>query len=114
LLIVDEEGEFHQNVFTLGNNFKIEYELLEAYNGSHYGMHLIKNVTTTTKGDQYLKAQHYIIFKKVVDEVTETCLLPLHNKLSSAQFTFKEVNSYPFLCIIEFFIKFTQKMSNRT
>jgi hypothetical protein len=62
LLIVDEEGEFHQNVFTLGNNFNIEYEqLLEAYNGGHYGMHLIKNVTTT-KGDQYLKAQHYIIF----------------------------------------------------
>jgi len=31
-------------------------------------MVLIKNVTTTTKGNQYLKAQHYTILTKVVDE----------------------------------------------
>jgi hypothetical protein len=30
---------------------------------------LIKNVTTTSKGNQYLKAQHYKILIKVVDEI---------------------------------------------
>ncbi len=34
LLITDGKGEFDQDVFVLGNNFKIKYEqLLEAYNG---------------------------------------------------------------------------------
>jgi hypothetical protein len=37
-------------------------------------MVLIKNVTTTSKGDQYLKAQHYKILTKVVDEITQTHL----------------------------------------
>jgi len=33
LFIVDGEGEFDQNVFVLGNNFKIEYEqYFETYN----------------------------------------------------------------------------------
>jgi hypothetical protein len=76
-------------------------------------MVLIKNVITTTKGDRYLTAQYYIILTKVVDEATQARPLQLHNKLSNAQFTFKEVNSYPFLCIICFF-KFTHKTSNRT
>jgi hypothetical protein len=31
-------------------------------------MVLIKNVTTTSKGNQYLRAQHYTILTKVVDE----------------------------------------------
>jgi hypothetical protein len=72
----------------------------KAYNGGHGGMVLIKNVTTTTKGDQYLRAQHYTILIKVVDEATRTHFLQLHNKLSSVQSTFKESNFYPFLCII--------------
>jgi hypothetical protein len=38
-------------------------------------MVLIKNVTTTTKGDRYLRAQHYTILTKVVDETTQACLL---------------------------------------
>ncbi len=38
-----------------------KYELLNVYNGGHYAMVLIKNVTTTTKRNQYLKAQHYTI-----------------------------------------------------
>ncbi len=63
-------------------------------------MVLIKNVKTITKGDQYLKAQHYTILTKVVDEATQAHFLQLHNKLSSVQSTYKEVNSYPFLCII--------------
>jgi hypothetical protein len=33
-------------------------------------MVLIKNVTTTSKGDRYLRAQHYTILTKVVDEAT--------------------------------------------
>jgi hypothetical protein len=33
-------------------------------------MVLIKNVTTTSKGNQYLKAQHYTILTKVVDKTT--------------------------------------------
>ncbi len=76
MLIVDVEGEYDQNIFILGNNFKTKYEqLLEAYNGGHCAMILIKNVTITTKGDQYLRAQHYIILTKVFDKVTQTCLL---------------------------------------
>jgi hypothetical protein len=55
-LIVDGEGEFNQDILTLGNNFRTKYELLEAYNGGYCPMVLIKNVTTTTKGDQYLRA----------------------------------------------------------
>ncbi len=90
-------------LITLDNNFKIEYEqLLKAYNGGHYAMVLIKNVTTTIEGDQYLRAQHYTILTKVVDEVIQICILQLHSKLSSVQPTFKEVNSYLFRCIIFF------------
>jgi hypothetical protein len=63
-------------------------------------MVLIKNVTTTTKGDRYLRAQHDTILIKVIDEATRTRLLQLQNKLSSVEFAFKEVNSFPFLCII--------------
>jgi hypothetical protein len=51
-LIANGEGEFDQDVITFGNNFRTKYEqFLEVYNGSHYGMVLIKNVTITTKGD---------------------------------------------------------------
>ncbi len=57
MLIVDGEGEFDQNVFVLGNNFRIEYDqLLKAYNEGQCVMLLIKNVTTTSKGDRYFKA----------------------------------------------------------
>jgi hypothetical protein len=115
LLIIDKDGEFHQDVLTLGNNFKIKYEqLLKAYNGGHCGLDLIKNVTKTTKKYQYLKAQHYIILTKVVDEAIQIHFQQLHSKLSSVQSSFKEVNSYPFLCIIFIFFKFTQKTSNKT
>jgi hypothetical protein len=80
-LITNGEDEFDQDVFALGNNFRTKYEqLLEAYNGGHYAMVLIKNVITTTKGDRYLKAQHYTILTKVVDETTQAHLLQLHNK----------------------------------
>jgi hypothetical protein len=76
LLIVDGKCEFDQNVLTLGNNFKTKYEqLFKVYNGGHCGMVFIKNVTTTTKGDQYLRAQHYTIITKVVDEVTKAHFL---------------------------------------
>jgi hypothetical protein len=79
------EGEFHKDVFALGNNFKIEYDqLLEAYNEGQCVMLLIKNVTTTSKGYRYLKAQHYRILTKVVDKTTQAHLLQLHNKLSNA------------------------------
>jgi hypothetical protein len=33
-------------------------------------MVLIKNMTTTIKGDQYLRAQHYTILTNVVDKIT--------------------------------------------
>jgi len=63
--------------------FKIKYEqLLKVYNGNQCVIVLIKNVTTTSKGDQYLKAQQYIILTKVVDETTQAYLLQLHNKLN--------------------------------
>jgi len=70
-LIEDEEHQFDQNVLTFGNNFKIEYEqLLEVYNEGHYAMVLIKNVTMITKGNRYLRAQHYTTLTKVVDDGT--------------------------------------------
>jgi hypothetical protein len=71
LWILDGKGEFDQDIIAFGNNFIKEYEqLFEAYNGCHCRMVLIKNVTTTTKGDQYLKAQHYTILTKVMDKAT--------------------------------------------
>jgi hypothetical protein len=80
-LIIDGKNEFDQDVLVLGNNFRIEYEqLLEAYNGGHCAMVLIKNVITTTKGYRYLKAQHYTILIKVMDETIRAHLLQLHNK----------------------------------
>jgi hypothetical protein len=48
-LITDGKGEF-DNVFIFYYNFKIEYELLEAYNGSQCVIVLIKNVIRS-KGD---------------------------------------------------------------
>jgi hypothetical protein len=56
LLIVDGEGEFDQDIFTLNNNFRTKYEqFFQAYNGGQCVMVLIKNVTTTSKGYQYLR-----------------------------------------------------------
>ncbi len=74
-MIVDGKGEFDQDVFVFGNDFKTKYELLEVYNGGQFAMVLIKNVTTTTKGDQYSKAQHYTILIKIVDKTTRIHLL---------------------------------------
>jgi len=52
LLNANGEGVFDQNILTFGNNFRTKYEqLFEAYNGSQCVMVLIKNVTTTLKGD---------------------------------------------------------------
>ncbi len=52
LFIADGEGEFDKDVFALDNNFKIDYDqLLEAYNEGQCTMLLIKNATTTSKGD---------------------------------------------------------------
>jgi len=75
-LILDEKGEFDQDVLTFGYNFKTKYQqLLKAYNGGQCAMGIIKNVTTTTKGDRYLKAKHYTILIKIVDKTTQTQLL---------------------------------------
>ncbi len=72
MLIIDGKGEFDQDALVLGNNFKTKYEeLFEVYNGSQCAMVLIKNVTTTSKGNLYLKAQHYTILTKIVDETTQ-------------------------------------------
>jgi hypothetical protein len=50
LLIIDREGEFDQNIFALGNNFKTEYQqLLEVYNGGQCVVVLNKNVIITSK-----------------------------------------------------------------
>jgi hypothetical protein len=107
LSIANGEGEFDQDVLALGNNFKTKYEqLLEAYNVGQCVMVLIKIVTKTSKGNQYLRAQHYIILTKFVDKTTQARLLQLHNKLSSAQFAFKKVNSFPFLSFTSFNVFF--------
>jgi hypothetical protein len=52
LMIVNWKGKFDQDVFMMGNNFIMEYEqFLEAYNGGQCVKVLIKNVTTTSKGN---------------------------------------------------------------
>jgi hypothetical protein len=89
------KGEFHQDVFAFGNNFKTEYEkFLKPYNEGQCVMVLIKNVATTSKENRYLKTQQQTIFTKVVDEVIPILLLKLHNKLSIVQPTLREVNSF--------------------
>jgi len=97
-------------VIILEQNMK---KILEACNGGHYGMVLIKNMTTTTKGDRNLRVKHYTSLTKVVDETIQVHLLQLHMKLLSVESTFKKVNSYPFLCIISP-PNFTHKTSNIT
>jgi indole-3-glycerol phosphate synthase len=106
-LITNGKNEFDQDIVVLNNNFRVEYDqLLEAYNGGQCAMLLIKNVITTSKGDQYMKAlQHYTILTKVVDKATQACLLQLHNKLSSVQLALKEVSLFSILCIIQIFFQ---------
>jgi hypothetical protein len=77
-------------------------------------MVLIKNVRTTSKGDWYLKAQHYTILTKVVDEAIQLHFFQLHNKLSSVQSTLKKVNSFHFICIIQYFFQIYTKKSIKT
>jgi hypothetical protein len=75
-LIPNGKGEFDYDVLVLSNNFRIKYDqMFEAYNGNQCVMILIKNVTTTLKGDQYLRAQHYTILTKVFYEATRAHLL---------------------------------------
>jgi hypothetical protein len=58
-MIINGEGDFDQDVLTMGNNFKLEYEqLLEAYNRGQCAMVLIKNMVVTSKGGRFLQAQH--------------------------------------------------------
>jgi len=52
LLIADGEGEFDQDVFVFGHNFRTNMNnFLKGYNGGHCAMVLIKCVTITTKGN---------------------------------------------------------------
>ncbi len=115
MLIVDGESEFNQDVITFGNNFITKYDqLLEAYNGGQCVMLLIKNVTIISKGDWYLKKQHYTILTKVVDKATRVCLFQSHNKLSNVQPALKEVSLFPIVFIIQCFLQFYTKISNKT
>jgi hypothetical protein len=51
-LIPNGDGEFDEKVIAFINNFKTyDEQLFETYNGSHCGMVLMKNETTSTKGD---------------------------------------------------------------
>jgi hypothetical protein len=64
-LITNGEGEFDQDIPTLSNNFRTKCDqLLEAYNGSQRIMVLIKNVTTTSKGDLISKGTTLHNFNK--------------------------------------------------
>jgi hypothetical protein len=74
-------------------------------------------VKTTSKGDKYLKAQHYKILTKVVDEIIWIRLFWLHNKLSTCKCLTciergKSISYFLHNSMIIF--KFTQKTSNRT
>jgi hypothetical protein len=60
-------------------------------------MVLIKNAATTSKGNRYLRAQQYTILTKVVDEIIQTCVFKLHNKLSIVQLALRQVNSFLFI-----------------
>jgi len=93
-LIANVKGEFDQNVFVLDNNFITEYEQhFETYNGGQCVLVLIKIVPTTSKGDRYLKAQQYTIFKKFVNEVSQALFFKLHKKVSIIRATLR-VNSF--------------------
>ncbi len=102
MLIVDGDDEFDQDIFALRNNFRTEYEqLLKAYTKGHlcdgFNQECDNN---TNKRKLYLRAQHYTILTKVVNKTIRAHLLQFRNKLLSAQSAFKEVNSFPFFCII--------------
>jgi hypothetical protein len=84
----------------------------KAYNGGCCGMVLIKNVTTTTKGDQYLRAQHYIILTKVVDKAIRACLHSYTTNYQVLNLHLKK--SIPILSFASFFIPNLQKTLNRT
>jgi hypothetical protein len=52
LLIENGKGEFDQNIFVLGNNFKTKYEqLLKVYNGDQCAMVFVNFLTITAKRD---------------------------------------------------------------
>jgi hypothetical protein len=81
-MIVDGEGQFDQNVFVFGNQFKIEYDqLVEAKNSSQCVMVLVKNVTTIKINNRFLRAQPYTILSKGVDDNVRTQLFQLYTKL---------------------------------
>ncbi len=72
-----------------------------------YGFDL-KKVSTTSKGDQYLKTHQYTILTKVVDEATQARLLKLHDKLSIVWPTLREVIFFLFISfkdILKDFVK---------
>ncbi len=77
-------------------------------------MVLIKECDNNIKRRLIFKGTTLQNLMKIVDEAIGACLLQLHKKLSNVQSIFKEVNSFPFLCIQWFFSKFTHKTSNRT
>ncbi len=109
-MITNGKGEFDQDVLVFSNHFKIKYDQsLEAYNGGQFVMLLIKNVTTTSKGIWYIKAQHYTILTKVVYKTTWTHIFKLHSKLSGAQLALKEVSLSPILCTIQCFFQIYTK-----
>jgi hypothetical protein len=63
-------------------------------------MVLIKNVTTTSKGYQYLKAQHYKILTKVVDEITQTFFL-VTQQIIKCSTCIERGKSISIFCIIQ-------------
>jgi hypothetical protein len=94
---MDGEGQFDQDVFVFGNQFKIEYnQLVKAKNSSQCVMVLVKNVTTITINNQFLRAQPYTILSKGVDDNVKTQLLQLHTKLTSHQPLVRKVIYYSY------------------
>jgi hypothetical protein len=65
--------------------------LVEAKNYGQCAMVLVKNVTTTIVGDQFIQTQSFLILSKVVDDNVKAQLLQLHTKLISHQPHVREV-----------------------
>ncbi len=54
-MVVDDEGEFDQDVLVFGSLFRTKYDqLVEIKNADQCAMALVKNVIVTTMGDQFL------------------------------------------------------------
>jgi hypothetical protein len=55
LMVIDDEGEFNQDIFAFESSFKTDYDqLVKIKNVNQCAMVLVKDVIATTTSDQFL------------------------------------------------------------